>query len=165
MAPSTGTEAAMRQWAARPPLVLTEHVSRKDIVRFAVATGETDEIHLDAEAARRRGFRDVVAPPLFYVCLRTSVFNLVPRDQLHEEGTPLRDAPPLQFSQAMAGETYAELSAPFVAGDVVTCSRRVETTWQKEGRSGTLHLVRFEYRYSDPAGNPFAVEHFTRIFR
>jgi acyl dehydratase len=155
----------MQAWVGASPLVLHVHLDRKDVVRFAVATGETNPIHLYPAAAREAGFADVVAPPLFYVSLRTSVFNLVQADQLHEEGTPLRDIPPLSFTQAMAGETTAELHRPFVAGDDVTCSRVVDSVYTKQGRSGALTFIRFRYRYADADDQPFAVEHFTRIFR
>lgn len=155
----------MQAWVDAPPLVLHVRIDRKDIVRFAIATGETDPKHFAPDAARAAGFADVVAPPLFYVSLRTSVFNLVPADELHNEGTPLRDIPPLSFRQAMAGETSAELYRPFVAGADVTCSRVVESTFTKQGRSGTLTFIRFEYRYADGDDLPIAVEHFTRIFR
>jgi acyl dehydratase len=161
----TELDPDLRAWVDAPPLVAQVRIDRKDIARFAIATGETNPIHLDADAARAAGFADVVAPPLFYVCLRTSVFNLVPAGELHPEGTPLRDIPPLSFTQAMAGETTAELHRPFVAGDEVTCSRRVESTFTKQGRSGTLTFLRFEYRYADADDEPIAVEHFTRIFR
>lgn len=155
----------MKAWAERPPLVRVTRVDRKDIQRFAVATRNTDPIHFDPEAARARGYRDVVAPPLFYVTLRTGVYNLVAQDELHVEGTPLRDIPPIEFTQAMAGETHAELFRPFVAGDEVTCSRRIEGMFEKEGRSGSLAFVQVEYRYADANDEPFAIEHFTRIFR
>ena len=161
----TGSAGEMQAWVDAPPLVAQVRVDHKDIVRFAIATGETSPIHFETGAARAAGFADVVAPPLFYVSLRTSVFNVVPAGELHAEGTPLRDIPPLSFTQAMAGETTAELHRPFVAGDDVTCSRRVESTYAKEGRSGTLVFIRFEYRYADAGDRPFAVEHFTRIFR
>lgn len=155
----------LRAWAEDAPLTVSSQVSRGDIARFAVAIGASDAIHFDPAAARGRGFADVLAPTLFYVCLRTGMFNLVPQPELHDEGTPLRDIPPLTFTQALAGETRAELCKPFVAGDVVTAARRVESVFEKEGRSGPLTFVQFEYRYADPDDQPFAVEHFTRVFR
>ena len=156
---------AVREWTRTPtpPRVVT--VDRKDIQRFAVATHERDPVHHDPEAARARGYRDVVAPPLFYVTLRTGAFNLVPQDELDAEGTPRRDLPPVAFTQAMAGETSATLSRPFVAGDTVTCSRDVLDVYEKTGRSGTLLFVQLEYRYTDDRDDPFVVERFTRIFR
>jgi acyl dehydratase len=161
----TELDRGLQAWVDAPPLVLPVRIDRKDIVRFAIATRETDPIHFDPDAARAAGYADVVAPPLFYVALRTSVFNLVPAHELHAEGTPLRDIPPLAYTQAMAGETTAELRRPFVAGDEVTCGRRVVSAFTKRGRSGTLTFVRFEYRYADADDRPIAVEHFTRIFR
>ena len=161
----TEPDRELRAWIDAPPLLAHVRIDRKDIVRFAIATGETDPIHFEPDAARAAGHADVVAPPLFYVSLRTGVFNMVPAGELHAEGTPLRDIPPLRFTQAMAGETTAELHRPFVAGDEVTGSRRVESTFTKQGRSGTLTFIRFEYRYADADDRPIAVEHFTRIFR
>lgn len=158
-------EEAMAEWAADSERSLDVRIDRKDVVRFAVATGADHPRHHDPEAARAAGYADVVAPPMFYVSLRTAVYNLVPLGELHPEGTPLRDAPPVAFTQAMAGETVAELSRPFVAGDLVRCTRRVESFHQKTGRSGLLTFVVFEYRYADPDDMPYVVEHFTRIFR
>lgn len=155
----------MRAWASTPQPVRTITIDRKDIVRFAVATRAVDPVHYDPEVARARGFRDVVAPDLFYISLRTSVYNLVPQDELHAEGTPARDLPPVAFTQAMAGETRAELHRPFVAGDEVVCTRVVGDMFEKEGRSGALAFVTYIYRYADADDRPFAIEHFTRIFR
>jgi acyl dehydratase len=41
--------------------------SREKIREYAVAVGETNPLHLDVEQARRAGYRDVVAPPMFCV--------------------------------------------------------------------------------------------------
>ncbi|HEV7207558.1 MAG TPA: MaoC family dehydratase N-terminal domain-containing protein [Mycobacteriales bacterium] len=156
---------AMDRWMARPPDVCTVYVGPQDIARFALAIGATDQAHFDAAVARSRGFADVVAPALFYVSLRTGVFNLVPPEDLHAEGTPLRDVPPIPFTQAMAGETHAELYRPFVAGDLVTCSRHPKSVSEKIGRSGKLTFVQFEYQYTGSDSRPIATENFTRIFR
>ena len=42
-------------------------VGREKIREYALATGETNPLHLDHEAARRAGHADVVAPPMFAV--------------------------------------------------------------------------------------------------
>jgi acyl dehydratase len=42
-------------------------VGREKIREYAYAVGETDQIHIDRDAARAAGFRDVVAPPMFAV--------------------------------------------------------------------------------------------------
>jgi acyl dehydratase len=42
-------------------------VGREKIREYAHAVGETNPLHLDPEAARAAGHRDVVAPPMFCV--------------------------------------------------------------------------------------------------
>jgi acyl dehydratase len=40
-------------------------VGREKVKEYALATGETNPLHLDPEAARAAGYADVVAPPMF----------------------------------------------------------------------------------------------------
>lgn len=155
----------MREWAAAPPVVREVVVDRKDIQRFAIATRATNPIHHDPEYARSLGYRDVVAPLLFFVSLRTGAYNQVPQDELHEEGTPLADIPPMSFSQAMAGETDADLHKRFVGGDRVVCSRRITDLTEKQGSKGTITFAHFEYTYSDPDDGVYVVERFKRLFQ
>src|ERR671921_1268740 len=42
-------------------------VGREKVREYALATGETNPLHLDHEAARSAGYADVVAPPMFAV--------------------------------------------------------------------------------------------------
>ncbi len=46
---------------------LTYAVGREKIVEYAQATGETNPLHLELDAARAAGHADVVAPPMFAV--------------------------------------------------------------------------------------------------
>src|SRR5215207_7856810 len=46
---------------------VTYAVGREKVREYARAVGETDPLHLDPEAARAAGHRDVVAPPMFAV--------------------------------------------------------------------------------------------------
>jgi acyl dehydratase len=48
-----------------PPV--TYAVGREKIREYTLAVGETNPLHLDPEAAREAGHRDVVAPPMFCV--------------------------------------------------------------------------------------------------
>lgn len=45
----------------------TYAVGREKVKEYALATGETNPLHLDHHAARRAGHADVVAPPMFAV--------------------------------------------------------------------------------------------------
>jgi acyl dehydratase len=46
---------------------LTYAVGREKVREYARAVGESNPLHLDPEAARAAGYRDVVAPPMFAV--------------------------------------------------------------------------------------------------
>jgi hydroxyacyl-ACP dehydratase HTD2-like protein with hotdog domain len=155
---------AVRAWAARTFPVVEVPVTRRDIQRFAHATGETDPVHWDEEAARAAGHRDVVAPPLFYLQLRSEPAHLGPRGALAPDGSAAGDVPPLEGARAMAGETEVELSGDIVAGDVVTCRKRLAGVEEKQGRSGPLLLLHWEHRFC-VEGATVAVERFTRILR
>ena len=45
----------------------TYAVGREKIREYAYATGESNPLHLDVDAARAAGYRDLVAPPMFAV--------------------------------------------------------------------------------------------------
>ena len=45
----------------------TYAVCREKVREYAVAVGDTNPLHHDVEVARRAGYRDVVAPPMFCV--------------------------------------------------------------------------------------------------
>ena len=46
---------------------VTYAVGREKVREYASAVGETNPLHLDLEAARRAGYTDLVAPPMFAV--------------------------------------------------------------------------------------------------
>jgi acyl dehydratase len=48
-----------------PPTVYA--VGREKVREYALATGETNPLHLDLDAARKAGHGDLVAPPMFAV--------------------------------------------------------------------------------------------------
>ena len=153
-----------RAWAAREYPVVEVPITARDIAKFAHATGESDPVYFDADAARAAGYPDVVAPQMFYLVLRSEPYHLRPRGELERDGSASEDIPPLSVTRAMAGETQLEFSGRFVAGDVVTCSKRLVDMTEKQGRSGALVLLHFEYRY-DVDGRTVVVERFTRIMR
>ena len=163
MAESVITQEA-REWAARSYPDVTVEVTARDIAKFAHATGETDPMYFDAEAARAAGFRDIVAPQMFYLLLRSEPHHLRPRGELGVDGSATEDLPPLALTRAMAGETRLEFYGRFVAGDVVTCRKRLVDITEKQGRSGPLVFLQFEYRYH-VEGRTVTLERFTRIMR
>lgn len=153
-----------RAWAERSYPDVDVAITARDIAKFAHATGETDPIYFDTAHAQAAGYRDVVAPAMFYLLLRSEPYHLRPRGDFEPEGTPTEDIPPLAVTRGMAGETHLEFNGRFVAGDVVTCRKRFVDLNEKQGRSGALVLLHFEYRY-DVEGSTVVVERFTRILR
>ncbi len=158
------TEEA-RAWAEReyPPFSMT--VTATDIAKFAYATGETNPIHFDREAAIAAGFPDVVAPTLFTYVVRMHASALVPPDDLEPDGSPSADVPPLPTRRAMAGETKVILGAPVLAGDVISVEKRLADMYEKEGRSGPLVFVEMEFTFTNQRGETVSRENFTRIYR
>jgi acyl dehydratase len=158
------TEEA-RRWADRDYPRFEMQVTATDIARFAHATGETNPIHFDREAAVAAGYADVVAPTLFPYVVRMHASALVPSDQLEPDGSPKADVPPLPTRRAMAGETSVVLGEPVVAGDVIAVEKRLADMFEKEGRSGPLVFVEMEFTFTNQRGELVARENFTRIYR
>src|SRR3990172_5468722 len=71
-----------------PPRLL--EVDRTSIRMFARAVGHTDPVFYDPEAARKRGYRDIIAPPGY---LGTGVFR-----PTAAEAPPPRPPPPARAS-------------------------------------------------------------------
>lgn len=154
-----------RRWAEREYPGFEMQVTATDIARFAHATGETNPIHFDREAALAAGYPDVVAPTLFTYVVRMHASALVPPDQLEPDGSPTTDVPPLPTRRAMAGETRVDLGERVVAGDVITVQKRLARMYEKEGRSGPLVFVEMEFVFINQRGELVAKENFTRIYR
>ena len=158
------TEEA-RRWAERDYPRFEMQVTATDIARFAHATGETNPIHFDKDAAAAAGYDDVVAPTLFTYVVRMHGSALVPPDQLEPDGSPTADVPPLPTRRAMAGETAVVLGERVVAGDVIGVEKRLADMYEKEGRSGPLVFVEMEFTFTNQRGELVARENFTRIYR
>ena len=155
----------VRQWADRMYPDYEFDVTARDIQRFAHATGETDPIHFERDAAIAAGYEDVVAPPLFPYIIRMHASCLVDRTRIADDGSPVDDVPPVPSRRAMAGQVSIDIRGRIVAGDVITVRKRITDLYEKEGRSGPLVFVDFEYTFHDQRGDLVATERFTRIYR
>ena len=158
------TEEA-RRWADREYPRFEMRVTATDIAKFAHATGETNPIHFDREAATAAGYPDVVAPTLFPYVVRMHASALVPPEELEADGSPSADVPPLTTRRAMAGETSVVFGKPILAGDLITVEKRLADMYEKEGRSGPLVFVEMEFTFTNQRGELVARESFTRIYR
>ena len=82
-------------------------VGREKVREFGEALGVTEPVSLDVDAARSRGYTDVVAPPTFAVRLVMAAAESVALDP--DLG--------LDYSRVVHGDQRFEYSRPIVAGD------------------------------------------------
>lgn len=103
-----------------------ELVTRRDIRKYAVATGNRQRKYLDGDQA----------PPMFHVPLFWDVVEL---DQLTPDGVSI-DAllPKFPLEKAMAGGLEIEYHKSIFPGDWLTSTRTLTDIYEKEGRSGPL---------------------------
>ena len=92
-------------------------VSRVKIADFADAIGEQSELCRDAEAARRAGYPDVIAPPTFAVVLSMASARLANDDP----------GLGLDYSMVVHGEQSFAHSRPLHAGDMVVATTTIES--------------------------------------
>ena len=133
-----------RKWIGRESARSVLPVERTRVQLFARAIGETAEPHLDPEAARAAGYRDVVAPPTFIFAaeLDSGELNALLRDL---------DIP---LSKLLHGEQTFRFHKAVCAGDVVTVQSTVEDIYDKKG--GALEFVVSVSRAVNQNGEPVA---------
>lgn len=130
-----------------------EIVTRRDIRKYAVATGNRQRRYLDGDEA----------PPLFHLSLFWDVVEL---DSLAPDGLgvdPLLPQFPLQ--KAMAGGSRIRYHQPIRPGDWLTATRTLSDIYTKEGRSGALIFYVVTTAVVNDEGEPVVTEQTTRILR
>ncbi|TDC54258.1 MaoC family dehydratase [Actinomadura sp. KC345] len=108
---------------------VTMPVERGRLRLFAKATGQTDPVYHDVEAARAAGHPDLPVPPTFFCALQNERPD--PFDWLTAIGVDLGDV--LHGEQ---GFTYHSMAH---AGDVLTARGRIEDVYSKKG--GALQFI------------------------
>ena len=98
-------------------------VGREKIKEYAHAVGETNQLHLDHEAARAAGYRDVVAPPMF--CVVYSSPSVAPALFDPEVG--------INFAMMVHGGQEFVWGPLVVAGDEITTTVSVKSIEQRAG--------------------------------
>jgi hydroxyacyl-ACP dehydratase HTD2-like protein with hotdog domain len=130
-----------------------EIVTRRDIRKYAIATGNRQRKYLDGD----------VAPPMFHVALFWDVVEL---DQLTPDGVSIdRLLPKFPLERAMAGGLEIEYCKPIHPGDWLTATRTLTDVYIKEGRSGPLLFYEVVMLVTDDDGEPVVREKTTRILR
>jgi 3-methylfumaryl-CoA hydratase len=143
-----------RSWIGREEPPLFVEVSRRDIVKYAVAT----------EQALDKYLRGDEAPPMF-------TFNLFgalrPVSELRPDGLSRgRSAGPrLPLQRVMAGGMELIHHRPIRPGDKLTGVARIVDMYEKEGSQGPLIFTVRSMRVTDANGEPVYEEIQTSIAR
>ena len=132
-----------------PPTVYA--VGREKVKEYALATGETNPLHLDHEAARAAGYADVVAPPMFAVVYSGGAM-----------GPALFD-PEVGINFALmvhAGQEF-RWGPLVVAGDEITTVASVKSIEERDGKGFFV----FESVSTNQDGDTVCVGTWTNIVR
>jgi acyl dehydratase len=104
-----------------PPVLYA--VGREKVREYAHATGETNPVYLDPEAARAAGYADVVAPPMFAVVYSAPALGRAILDP--EVG--------INFAALVHGGQDFAWGPVVVAGDEVTTTASVKDISERGG--------------------------------
>jgi len=137
-------------------------VTARDIRHFAQAIGEANPIHFDAEAARRSGYPDVVAPALF---CQTLTYEEAAPEELPADGSPLEISVPVPAQRIVGGSSEYRIHRLVRAGDVITVHSRTKDVYTRQGKSGLLYMIVVETVFTDQDDLPVASETATYVKR
>lgn len=101
------------------------HVSAAKIREFAEAVEADDAVHVDADAARARGYADVIAPPTFAVLVAQQCEGQFVADP--EAG--------IDYSRLVHGEEKFVHHRPLTAGDAVIGTLHVDRVREAGGHA------------------------------
>ncbi|MFO1376006.1 MAG: MaoC family dehydratase N-terminal domain-containing protein [Steroidobacteraceae bacterium] len=133
--------------------VKREVVTRRDIRKYSVATGQILRKFLDGDEA----------PPLFHVALFWDVVEL---GQLTPDGVSMDTLiPPLPLERAMAGGLKIEYHRPIRPGDVLIAKRTLTNLYEKQGSKGPIIFYEVIMTVETEAGEPVLTEKTTRLLR
>ena len=143
-----------RAWIGREEAPIHVEVSRRDIVKYAIATEQTQQKYLRGDEA----------PPMF-------IFNLFgalrPMAELRSDGLGRGSGtgPKLPLQRVMAGGTELALRRPIRPGDRLTGVQRVVDMYEKQGSQGPLIFTVRALRVTDADGELVLEETQTGIAR
>lgn len=130
-----------------------ELVTRRDIRKYSVATGQTVRKYLDGDEA----------PPMFHIALFWDVVEL---DELSPDGISSDSLlPKFPLERAMAGGLRIEYRRPIVPGDTLVATRTLTDIYEKRGSQGPLIFYEVVMTVETEGGEPVLTETATRILR
>jgi acyl dehydratase len=113
------TKAVGKEWEPA-----TFEVEAERITQYADAIGAENDVHRDAEAAKKAGFRDVVAPPMFAVVYSAPAMGPAILDPDVAINLP---------AMVHGGQEF-EWGEPVCAGDVITTTAKCNEIYEKDAK-------------------------------
>ena len=143
----------IRAWIGRSDPPQRVEVTRRDIIKYAIATGQRLDKYLRGDEA----------PPMF---LFGAHQPLLPLSELGPDGLR-KDTllPDLPLQRVMAGGTRQSYQRVLKPGDVVLLTRTLTDIYEKQGSSGPLIFVVYTIDVSTESGEPVMREIQSRIVR
>jgi hydroxyacyl-ACP dehydratase HTD2-like protein with hotdog domain len=140
-------------WIGRADPPVSVVVSRRDIVKYAISTEQTQKKYLHGDEA----------PPMFVAGLAREV---VPLGELGLDGLAQASlVPELPLKRVMAGGVEFDFYRTVHAGDVLVFDRSLSALTEKQGRTGPLIFVTYTIACRTEAGEPVLDQKQTRILR
>jgi len=138
-------------------------VEKGAIRRYVDALGDPNPLHWDEGAAKRAGFRTIVAPPGFFgwPAKWGAAGPFFP--PLREEVTALiADA---GYTRGLYGGVEYDFFHPVLAGDVLSATPKVKDIYEREGKTGKMVFLVIETTYTNQNGQMVARARETAIRR
>ena len=142
-----------KAWIGRSALPITLRVTRRDIRKYAAATGQSLPKYVDGDEA----------PPLFHFDVFRDIVSL---DQMHPDGLtedPL--IPKLPLKHVLFGGQETTYHRTIRPGDVLVGTRTLQDIYEKSGSSGPLIFVVIGLNVTTETGEPVLTEATTLILR
>ena len=143
----------IRAWIGRADEPVRFEVTRRDIIKYSLATGQRNEKFLRGDEA----------PPMFLFGVERPLAAI---DDLGPDGLA-HDAllPELPLKRVMAGGVKQLYHRPIVPGDVLLLTRRISDIYEKQGSTGPLIFVVYELTVTTGDGTPVMQQTQSRINR
>jgi hydroxyacyl-ACP dehydratase HTD2-like protein with hotdog domain len=143
----------IKAWIGRSEPPYREEITRRDIIKYAVATEQRLPKYLNGDEA----------PPMFL----SGIFRrVVPLDELGPDGIAAQSLlPELPLKRIMAGGTEMEIYRAVKPGDVLLGTRTLVDIYEKSGSQGPLIFIVYELNVTTENGEPVMKERTTRIVR
>ena len=124
---------------------VTVQIERDRIRFFAKVLEATDPVHYDVEAARAKGYPDLVAPPSFFMVIEATA-----NEELQRKGqVSAIERVGSDFKYLLHGDEQYEYHGSLYAGDVVTLTTSVIDFYDKKGGAMEFATLRSVVEHRD----------------